>query len=138
VLEALDVHRVHPEVREDISHAADVAAAWASQRPPMPAIAEGVAQRSRVSRHQYPRPFNLSDGAFVGCTPTLRARAEVCNTALEAVRASGEDVSPNLRLEFLRIRAALRSHRDVLRRGRCTGAARRARGAVSPSAESAI
>jgi hypothetical protein len=104
----------------------------------MPVIAEGVAQRSRVSRHQYPRPFNLSDEVFVGCTPTLRARAEVCNTALESVRAAGEDVSPNLRLEFLRIRAALRSHRDVLRRGRRTGAARRARGATSPAAESTV
>jgi hypothetical protein len=75
--------------------------------------------------------------AFVGCTATLRARAEVCNQALAAIRLSGDDVSPSLRLEFYRIRAVLRSDRDVSRRRKMGAVGRvRAQGSSAASGSS--
>jgi hypothetical protein len=136
VLEVLDAGRVAPDVREEIARLADVASAWAQRRVPVAVAAESTRMRSRVSRFHYPAPFDMASSAFENCTAMLRARAEVCNAALAGMRAAGDDVTPALRLEFYRIRAALRSHRDVGRRRR-TGAATGGRGRPLGSSDAA-
>jgi hypothetical protein len=123
-----------PDIREEIARLADAAAAWAQRRVPLAVAEASTWRRSRVSRHHYPIPFDMASAAFEGCTATLRARAEVCNAALAGLRAAGDDVTPSLRLESYRVRAALRSHRDVGRRCR-TGAAAGGRGRVIGSSD---
>jgi hypothetical protein len=123
MLEVLDAGRIAPDVRGEIARLADIAAAWAQRRAPISVVEESVRVCSQVSRHHYPAPFDMASASFDGCTATLRARAEVCNTALAALRQAGDDVTPSLRLEFYRIQAALRSHRDVTRRRRSGAAA---------------
>jgi hypothetical protein len=87
VLEALDVRRVHPEVRDDINRLGNTAIIW-SQGPP-----SSVTGGSAIRRHQhYPAPFDVASATANGTTAGLRARMVACNTALAPLRAMGDTV----------------------------------------------